>query len=507
MNTTTMLCTRPGNIPDGAKTFKKAFIIDGEAIDYDCLIRELPIETCVSGTVAKELIPQRYHKECLKAQAVLARTLLERRRLNPKSSRYDITDLSQFDQACDLSRICAETETATKETAGEVLLYNGELLKEILYSHNNGGRTRLEPVHGRWSVKNIPYYTSKKDKYSKGDRHGHGIGLSQSGAEEQARQGRLYEVIIHFYYEGVKIENLGGDQLFKELKRGDRGEEVKKMQKALKTLVADKIFGYFTERALKKFQLKHGLKATGVLDEITANILYAPPKPFDGNIREALGKIGWAGGHGDNDNPIPPPWNNTPVLKAYKEGRTMRQLATALFEKCGGVNIREDKSNISFEELARRCKRAGCDTSIECHTNWSLRRGIPNRGYVKIIYSIFKEEHKLLYVELAKNIANALGLQYEVVTRKSNNGNWDYYGAVREPLQVGIKHPLIIEYGYHLDFAPDIEGNIVKAVDVWASMLESESVDQPIVELSEEPIQKSLYSKQEIIEAIDKALV
>lgn len=60
------------------------------------------------------------------------------------------------------------------------------------------------------------------------------------------------------------------------LKKGDRGEEVKKLQNALIKLGysvgatgADGIFGKATEAALRKYQTEHDEPATGVLDEET----------------------------------------------------------------------------------------------------------------------------------------------------------------------------------------------------------------------------------------------
>ena len=36
---------------------------------------------------------------------------------------------------------------------------------------------------------------------------GHGVGMSQVGADRMARQGKDYQDILHHYYQGVEIHN------------------------------------------------------------------------------------------------------------------------------------------------------------------------------------------------------------------------------------------------------------------------------------------------------------
>jgi stage II sporulation protein D len=38
--------------------------------------------------------------------------------------------------------------------------------------------------------------------------YGHGVGLSQTGADSMAKQGKKYEEIIKHYYTGVEIVNM-----------------------------------------------------------------------------------------------------------------------------------------------------------------------------------------------------------------------------------------------------------------------------------------------------------
>lgn len=56
------------------------------------------------------------------------------------------------------------------------------------------------------------------------------------------------------------------------LKKGSKGEEVKRLQKAL-NLIPDGIFGSLTEEAVKAFQKSHGLKPDGIVGEKTWAII------------------------------------------------------------------------------------------------------------------------------------------------------------------------------------------------------------------------------------------
>jgi hypothetical protein len=56
------------------------------------------------------------------------------------------------------------------------------------------------------------------------------------------------------------------------LKRGDRGPAVAKVQRKLH-LHADGVFGRMTERSLKRFQRRHRLRVTGVVDPATRRAL------------------------------------------------------------------------------------------------------------------------------------------------------------------------------------------------------------------------------------------
>ena len=65
------------------------------------------------------------------------------------------------------------------------------------------------------------------------------------------------------------------------LKKGNRGESVKQLQKAL-NLYPDGIFGEVTEEAVKAFQKSNGLKQDGIVGDKTLEALPKPNYGFGG---------------------------------------------------------------------------------------------------------------------------------------------------------------------------------------------------------------------------------
>ena len=70
------------------------------------------------------------------------------------------------------------------------------------------------------------------------------------------------------------------------LKKGNRGESVKQLQKAL-NLYPDGIFGEVTEEAVKAFQSSNGLKQDGIVGDKTWDALPKPNYGFGGILKQS----------------------------------------------------------------------------------------------------------------------------------------------------------------------------------------------------------------------------
>lgn len=161
---------------------------------------EIDLEEYLVGCVAAEI--GNAHIEACKAQAVASRTFA----LNAFKGKGYITDKSSVDQAFRTERFTGypNATQAVKETAGEVLYYNGKLAKAY-YSASNGGYMISSKT--RWGG-DLPYSVSGVDSYDNGKGNGHGVGMSQLGAKNRAKAGFGYRQILSFYYPTTEIYKL-----------------------------------------------------------------------------------------------------------------------------------------------------------------------------------------------------------------------------------------------------------------------------------------------------------
>lgn len=164
-------------------------------------VKTLDLEDYLKGVVPSEIKASSCPMEAQKAQAIAARTYALRKVQERKSKAYDVDDTAG-DQAYNARPRHKNSDTAVDATRGQVLHYNGKLI-DAVYTHSNGGRT--VSALARWGSA-VPYLVDKPDPFDKSAKvSGHGVGLSQTGAEEMARQGSTYWSILAFYYPGTQI--------------------------------------------------------------------------------------------------------------------------------------------------------------------------------------------------------------------------------------------------------------------------------------------------------------
>lgn len=174
---------------------------------------DIDIEEYLKAVVASEIANS--HIEACKAQAVAARTFALIR-MRSRGYLYDNT----IDQAYISSRgfnllAYPNAIKAVDDTAGQVLTYDGKLLRECLYGASNGGETK--------AYQSLPYLISQPDPWDAAEtaqrrangnavRVGNKYGLSQYGARWAAEHGVGYQDILAFYYIGAKIAHSYGKE-------------------------------------------------------------------------------------------------------------------------------------------------------------------------------------------------------------------------------------------------------------------------------------------------------
>lgn len=123
------------------------------------IVNEVRIEDYLKKVVPSEM-PSGFNLEALKCQAVCARSYAYTELSNNYYSAYGahIDDSIQF-QVYNNSQRAESTDTAVDETAGQVLSYNGEVVKTYYYSTSCGSTTDVT-LWGN-TTENYPYFVAE----------------------------------------------------------------------------------------------------------------------------------------------------------------------------------------------------------------------------------------------------------------------------------------------------------------------------------------------------------
>ena len=160
----------------------------------------MPIEEYLLGVVPSEM-PSKWNIEAHKAQAIAARSYAIANMGKRKHSGYDLKD-TPIDQA--YGGASAETPQTTKAvsmTKGIVLTYGGKVIPAF-YHASSGGKTVSS---GAVWAKDLPYIKSVPGYDDGIKKSGHGVGMSQHGANNLANKGYNAYKILNYFYKNVKF--------------------------------------------------------------------------------------------------------------------------------------------------------------------------------------------------------------------------------------------------------------------------------------------------------------
>ncbi|MFH1012824.1 MAG: SpoIID/LytB domain-containing protein [Candidatus Peregrinibacteria bacterium] len=173
-------------------------------------INELPLEDYMKGLAE---VSNSTPLEKQKAIAVLARTYarfyMEDANRKFPGMPYDSSDdpaIFQKYLGYGVEKRSPNFVGAVALTRDEVVTYQGRLIKTPYFNQSSGKTLSAEEV---WGWKDTPYLQSIADPWCVGlTQQGHGVGLSGCGAEAQAKEGKTYDDIIKYYYQGVEIQEI-----------------------------------------------------------------------------------------------------------------------------------------------------------------------------------------------------------------------------------------------------------------------------------------------------------
>lgn len=127
------------------------------------VINILPLEEYLYGVVPSE-VPYYWHKEALKAQAVLARTYALKSIMNSVGKDYDLENTENSQVYKGKSGEYSSTTDAVNSTRGEVIYY-GNSIANIYFHSTCGGYT--ESPKNVWNVITPPYLNGVECQYCK----------------------------------------------------------------------------------------------------------------------------------------------------------------------------------------------------------------------------------------------------------------------------------------------------------------------------------------------------
>lgn len=157
------------------------------------LINEVGLEDYLKGVVPAEM-PSRWNSEALKAQAIAARSYAVATSIAGKhaSKGFDLVDTTSDQAYGGASAEKASTTKAVDDTKGIVLIQNKKVLPTY-YHASSGGQTKVWES-GRSFLQSVPSFDEGRKK------NGHGVGMSQHGANNLAEKGyNAYQILNYFY--------------------------------------------------------------------------------------------------------------------------------------------------------------------------------------------------------------------------------------------------------------------------------------------------------------------
>ena len=191
----------PGFLCSKRAWYRGNFIITNWGAKGATLVNDVPLEDYLKGVVPSEM-PSKWNTEALRAQAIAARSYAVATKTAGKhaSKGFDVVDTTA-DQA--YGGASAEKETTSKaveDTKGIVLVQDKKVLPTY-YHASSGGQTKVWDS-GSSFLQSVPSFDAGTKK------NGHGVGMSQHGANNLAAQGYNAYQILNYFYKDFKFAKL-----------------------------------------------------------------------------------------------------------------------------------------------------------------------------------------------------------------------------------------------------------------------------------------------------------
>mgnify|MGYP003571285042 CR=1 FL=1 len=170
------------------------------------VINDIPIEKYLQGVVPSEM-PSGWEHDAHKAQAIAARSYALANLGKRAKFGYDLKDTPEDQAYGGASAETVNTNDAVSETEGIVLIYEGKIIPAF-YSASAGGQTRSS---GQVWTKDLAWLRSVPSYDDGIKKNGHGVGMSQYGANNLAKKGYNAYQILKYFYANTKFAKINSE--------------------------------------------------------------------------------------------------------------------------------------------------------------------------------------------------------------------------------------------------------------------------------------------------------
>ena len=167
------------------------------------LINKLNMEEYLRGVVPSEM-PSSWQFEAHKAQAVAARSYAYANLGKRWKYGYDLKDTPEDQAYKGASAETNNTDQAVKDTEGIVIIHDSKIIPAY-YSASAGGQT---VTAGQVWNHDLPYVRSVPSFDENVKKNGHGVGMSQHGANNLAKQGYYGYQILQYFYKNITFARI-----------------------------------------------------------------------------------------------------------------------------------------------------------------------------------------------------------------------------------------------------------------------------------------------------------
>jgi len=169
-------------------------------------INNVPLEYYLMGVVPSEM-PSKWNMEAHKAQAIAARSYAIANLGKRSSHGYDLKDTPEDQAYGGATSETQRTNYAVATTRGQVLVYNEKIIPAYYHASSGGFTVNSGSV---WN-KNLPFVRSVPSFDGNLPKNGHGVGMSQNGANVLANAGYNAYQILGYFYKDVALRTVNSN--------------------------------------------------------------------------------------------------------------------------------------------------------------------------------------------------------------------------------------------------------------------------------------------------------